>query len=482
MPSNLAVVAFVVLLPTLLFAEQWNTQNDPNNFSSKFVYTLKQLNTQGKLARAPWSDTYWPSFQSGIANRWNSDNPQNFHYKTYSKEELHAMTSAQLKELSPAEKFDIFNGRYDYPTVKSEWKRTSPQDPQWEGLCHGWAPSSLSYKEPNPVTVANSDGIQVPFGSSDIKALLTYFVAEYDDRGSETQFVSERCQYDLKQNPKYEEASPCKDMNAGTLHVLLSNQLGSMNSGFVVDRDRSIQVWNQPLYSYSSQVISSESKSVQVKTQMTYGKETSPSWTAHAPKLVTEEYIYILDIDTQGNIVGGTHKTWERPDFGWMTKVGEFRDYFSTLKEIYQKSIQGSSNLTEDVLTLNTKPLPRPHTIGIHAVLTGFSGEFGTDPLKNYSNNYRESWTLHAENPTYGLMIHFQKFSTQKIWDRVRIYEGAEGQGALIAVIHGEKREPFDILVNGPAAYVVFTSDSSVNDSGFQAIYTSVNFEYSKGR
>ncbi len=47
------------------------------------------------------------------------------------------MSLDDLKILSPAEKYDIYVGRYDYPTVQSEWKRTNPEDAHWEGLCHG---------------------------------------------------------------------------------------------------------------------------------------------------------------------------------------------------------------------------------------------------------------------------------------------------------------------------------------------------------
>jgi hypothetical protein len=63
--------------------------------------------------------------------------PEDFHYHLYSKYELKDLTEDELMELSPAEKLDILSGRYDYPTVRSEWGRTSPNDEYWEGLCHG---------------------------------------------------------------------------------------------------------------------------------------------------------------------------------------------------------------------------------------------------------------------------------------------------------------------------------------------------------
>lgn len=114
---------------------------------------LDNLPLKSTLSEPPWSDTYWPSFLSGIAHRWQLDHgslpgPQDFNYKLLSKAQLLAMDVDEIAQtLSPAEKFDVVNSRFDYPTVKSEWQRTAPTDAKWEGLCHGWAPASLYYHE-----------------------------------------------------------------------------------------------------------------------------------------------------------------------------------------------------------------------------------------------------------------------------------------------------------------------------------------------
>lgn len=82
----------------------------------------------------------------GIAHRWNDKNntlnkavpehlsnwknkSDNTTYHLYSLRELKALSMEEIKKLSPAEKFDILSQRYDYPTVKSEFKRTKPDDP-----------------------------------------------------------------------------------------------------------------------------------------------------------------------------------------------------------------------------------------------------------------------------------------------------------------------------------------------------------------
>ena len=48
--------------------------------------------------------------------------------------------------------------------------------PKWEGLCYSWV-STVNYKNPTtPVTVKSPQGQSITFYSSDIKALLTYFL------------------------------------------------------------------------------------------------------------------------------------------------------------------------------------------------------------------------------------------------------------------------------------------------------------------
>ena len=85
-------------------------------------------------------------------------------------------------------------------------------------------------------------------------------------------------------------------MNAGSFHVILGNQIGMEKKGFVVDRDRSIAVWNQPVYSFQSSIVHRETfarpdismnQRVQVVTSMTYGKETVPQWESHQSSKLT---------------------------------------------------------------------------------------------------------------------------------------------------------------------------------------------------
>lgn len=53
--------------------------------------------------------------------------------------------------------------------------------------------------QPDAVTLKNADGITIPFGSSDVKALLSYFLAEYNT--VPTPYLGERCNIDLDAYP-----------------------------------------------------------------------------------------------------------------------------------------------------------------------------------------------------------------------------------------------------------------------------------------
>jgi len=181
-------------------ADSWNESNNPANFDQHYHYAFKELPLSGSVdaAHIPWSDNYWESDLGGISLRWHTlttaqldpdlsdhlsvNKTPLFNYVPPTLDQLKSMSQADLTNLSPAEKYDILMGNYDYPTVYSERKRTSPDMEDWQGICHGWVPAAIQIDEPKPYTATNSDGVSIPFGSSDIKGLLSYYygITAYD--------------------------------------------------------------------------------------------------------------------------------------------------------------------------------------------------------------------------------------------------------------------------------------------------------------
>ncbi len=359
------LLSLILLTTANAFASRWDGASSPSNMSritkGPMMTSFDDLPMAADLAdnRFAWSETYWPSNKGGIAYRWNHPDPQPFKYHMNTKEELKAMSQTQLSQLSPAELYDIAQGDYNYTLTKKTLSKFSPRDLWWEGICHGWSQAAANYPEPAPVTITNRDGIQVPFGSSDVKGLLA--MHEAFNYGGTSGFVGKRCavrgkvpgeedprdgQIPVPSREDYNSPA-CSDVNAGAFHVVVANMIGIYSRSFVADIDRLNDIWNQPIYGYASQVKGEETvtpedrmqgieRKVRVATQFTYGEELQ-FWTPERAatgqqNFVSKEpvsgtvhqefrhkdYEYVLELDGAGRIIGGEWITETRPDFMWI--------------------------------------------------------------------------------------------------------------------------------------------------------------------
>ena len=330
--------------------EAWNEENNPALLKNKYEIRFEKLPLSAELSRKPWTDTYWPSYLGGLANRWNAPEESDaFKYKPETRKDVLAhMPKDQLKQLSPAEKYDLYVGRLDYPLVREERSRTSPTAEKWAGLCHGWAPAALAYDEPHAVSARGDLGIEIPFGSSDVKALL--ILSQQTSRKGKT--VGERCEYDLSTNSTHSADPACRDTNPGSFHIIIANQIGLLKEGFVADIDRDIQVWNQPIYGFHS-VVSSVSSTVYphaaagtvkiatVQTEMMYIGELAATWDAKPFDKFPQqgrklELQYSLELNDRGEIIGGEWISDARPDFIWTQPRTPFTGYFAKLATLYK--------------------------------------------------------------------------------------------------------------------------------------------------
>lgn len=454
-------------LTTSAFAwEQYNSPGQLNQGYQKNFKALP-LNGELTLDKTPWSSSFWPGIYGGIAYRWNGYHKETpafaprhfrenelkdeikkakkelfnlanpsayevnqiskeiarlkkelkdnntkriaqyrkefFSYPRVTKKQAMSMSEAQIAQLSPAEKYDLYKNNYSLKlTYKILNKKTSPANAYWEGICHGWSSAALEFHEPNPITVTNKDGIRIPFGSSDLKALLSFYHAAKTSHGrynplvkrvSFTRQLGRRCgvefpeeawsivngkeyyksavrakdgSYSIVTNPLPPE---CVDTNPGAFHIVAANQLALMNQGFNAEMVRDREVWNQPVYKYDSKVVAELNsltnnrtpgtrKQVQVKTKLYYANDGGRIfWGAEDPEdefyawweqtTGTKNYRnahkdleYILDLDTNGNIIGGHWLSYERPDFIWMkkskgfAKAGGIVGYLRALKNL----------------------------------------------------------------------------------------------------------------------------------------------------
>jgi hypothetical protein len=325
----------------------WQGISDPLRMSAAFNREFSSLPLSGKAGdpQKYWSSDYWARNKGGINYRWNSASPSGFNTKSPTKAEALQMTVAQIAALAPSEKWDLFNGRYDYPLKKRISSYASPSRPSWEGICDGWAGAALNHDEPRPMTIANPDGIQIPFGSSDIKGLLSWYYAREWVGGYA--MMGRRCNGGIDIG-----TDRCThDMNAGAFHIVLANRLGKDGISFIADIDRQSEVWNHLAFDFSSRILSGDLrprstsasgtvKVVRVRTTVDYvwllrRNAWGPVLGTSAQRTNSRIYEYYLDINSLGRIIGGDWITSQRPDFLWLErKVGSFGGLFSRLDEL----------------------------------------------------------------------------------------------------------------------------------------------------
>lgn len=341
--------SFILLFTFVESAFAWPKYNNPFLFDRDLNAKFEELPAKGEIQQTyiAWPASHWSSHLGGIAHRWSASNPLNFKYNKLSKKDLLSMEEHLIDELSPAEKYDILMGRYDYPTVRREFRDNSPNDTSWFGICHGVAPATLLHPEPLSTTVVNSDGIKLSFYSSDVKALLSYQYAKI--KRSRTKHLGRRCYAYSRDNIRRRQRAACNDTNAGAFHILFTNYIGLKNKSFIVDIDPLNEVWNHVPKSYSYDIYEEyetrenatpgTAKVLWIGAVLSYAGAIAPYFEPVIDReqgyYVDNNYSYLLDLDKDGNIIGGEWLSELRPDFIWTQEAVKFDGYWNKLNELY---------------------------------------------------------------------------------------------------------------------------------------------------
>lgn len=374
------VVFASLTLAMVAHAEKFDRSNNPDNFNAVAIKPINKkfsdlpLKAMLRDERFAWSESYWRADYGSIAYRWNDpatqwtsvlergvDKPVPLRYNILSKEEVMSMSETEMEKLSASELYDIYMGDYNFPLTKKVLSMNSPRDLWWEGICHGWALAASNYAEPDKVTLTNKDGLRIPFGSSDVKGLMSLHDA-YNSKGLYVR-IGDRCSAVGKVageeypedgdigTPSEKDAnkSSCRDVNAGAFHAVIGSMIGINSQAFVADIDRFNDVWNQPAKGYNSEIVGNVAvtahdlkngiaKKVHIKTEFIYADELEYFSEESAEEGVIEfvskdpvtgtphqldssrEYEYVLELDVNGMIIGGEWISESRPDMLWMKK------------------------------------------------------------------------------------------------------------------------------------------------------------------
>ena len=348
-----------------------------DDFQFNHLQAMEDANLlKASLAENPWSDDYWAIYQGILGNRYSDPHyPSSSSWKenkdyidsNTAKEILQSGSAARINALSPSEKYDAIIGDVTGSLTKAMWAEGQSYYDRfgkvetWMGICHGWAPAAYMLDRPtNAITLTTPDGrTPIDFYPSDIKALATLLWA---NTRTPSRFIGGRC------NDKNPDTDPdngrnlsdeCFDTNPGSWHMAVVNQIGVSKRSLVIDATYDYEVWNQPALSYEYTYVNLKTKQVTnnlteaiinlddydndpfsryrshraqqivgVAMDFDYMVETSPTAdNTDAPSkdaIHTARYLYDLEIDAEGKIIGGEWRTNIHPDFLW-TPIPEGR-------------------------------------------------------------------------------------------------------------------------------------------------------------
>jgi len=346
-----------------------NAANLVDDFQFNNLQAMDDANLiKAGISENPWSDDYWAIYQGILGNRYSDpNNPFSRNWKENKDyidsnpvaEILQSGSAARINALSPSEKYDAIIGDNSGSLTKAMWAEGQSYYDRfgavetWMGICHGWAPASYMLARPTKtITLVTPNNVPIDFYPSDIKALATLLWANIR---TQTRFIGGRCN---DKNPATDPdngrnlSDDCFDTNPGSWHMTVVNQIGVSKRSLVVDATYDYEVWNQPALSYEYTYVNLNTKRpttnlaeaiinlddyaddpfsryrsnqtqqiVGISMDFDYMVETFPTAektdSPDKDAIHTARYLYDLEIDASGKIIGGEWRTNLHPDFIW---------------------------------------------------------------------------------------------------------------------------------------------------------------------
>lgn len=320
---------------------------------------------KNELKKKPWSDYYWAFYNGQTAYRYadenfpNHDDPDANDWKAifdYLMKDEENYESVDV--LSPAEKYDLLVGDAKFTLTRQAlsdgegYYRDQGKVEDWMGLCHGWAPASYMMERPKrALKVTAADGTKITFYPSDIKALASLLWSKHSPNA---RFMGIRCDIGKAKTDEYGRLRnpDCFDVNPGAWHLAVVNQISFGKRPFVMDATFDYEVWNHPVVGYEityfdplrmtpvkklkdAKVAIADFKTdrfakyrdekathvVGVSMKVEYRDESMPSTniTDSADRDVSNyvTYLYDLELDADGKVIGGEWYYNAHPDFLW---------------------------------------------------------------------------------------------------------------------------------------------------------------------
>ncbi|PIS10364.1 MAG: hypothetical protein COT73_09755 [Bdellovibrio sp. CG10_big_fil_rev_8_21_14_0_10_47_8] len=332
------------------------------------IFTLNQRAPhETSLNLQPWADGRWPLERGilgfryadpGFTNQVSWETRYNYVLKTPVQQILNEPDRSRraelIDQLSPAEKYDLLVGDSEQTLTRAQWAegesyQRSGKLAHWMGICEGSAAAGSTYPQPRKsVLMWSPQGDMIQFHILDIKGLAALLWSSYNVKIPTAGTVCDNA------NPKNSDGvivdEDCFNNNPGTWHIALTNFLGLRQQTIFINRVTNQEVWNVPVLSYKISYFDVNTKKrknslaeavipigsdqrkifnhfrspratqlVGVKTTITVASGS----TTHRDSLVSSslggfDYEYDLELDAQGQIVGGEWLGAKHPDFIWV--------------------------------------------------------------------------------------------------------------------------------------------------------------------
>lgn len=295
------------------------------NFEASEGVKFHSLPKSGEvyLLNCLWPEGRWKHNNRLIHFCWNA------FFKTYNSaspthDEFIFMDELTVARLSAAEKFDILYGRYDYPLKNFVHSKIETKAVDWKSLSKGPALASPHHNEPVAKVLRNADGIAIPYSSSDIKALATWFYSyHYQVRGHS---FGRNC----LNNQWYLWNQKCEsDLGPATFHQELVSKVAALNKSFLIDTQKDGEVDFSPVLAFETfeeiselddEVPENTNKVLKIRTRIILnGGARNHSWLPMRGTLeenkIKKEYRYHLYLNSQDEIIGGKWPEDDRPEF-----------------------------------------------------------------------------------------------------------------------------------------------------------------------
>jgi|GEM_PF-4924201 len=357
----------------------------------------------------PWGGSSWPWYLGSVAFRYNEGLPffvdsfkaswalRKSFYKFKNKHPRNYKTLEDLKQLSPAEKYDLLFddsqrtfshavfSRSFYFNASGE--RNGGEIVRWAGLCDGLAAASMQYCRPKKTVIATSlSGKKIPFLPSDIKALASLLWQTGDVLAPST-YLGKNCPsypetnfYKQRQDRRQGKKNTCYDLNAADFFFLLTHRTGLQKKSFALEIYPDYKKSNHALRKYSLSFFNPKTKEVFEKKEdlqkaLVLYKEVRAQdfwqefratgthfllgvsvtlelsdYESYASRKQTDaleddkrktvSYSFDLEIDARGIVLGGEWQSTTPPDFIWADPFGKINSGFDHLLKIKTFSLE----------------------------------------------------------------------------------------------------------------------------------------------